>query len=771
LHSIYNYYFSNISVPRQFNLYRSPHNISIWCEECESSGTVEGGVKFENITINEIIMPSEFKQNITKSVINAWNYSLGITTFENKSYAVDEIKFVSAIPNVSVLTVGGMVKFDIMGNYITADNVIFTIDGLEFVNATPSPKMFYYEHNPEIRGDALKVIWDLNNSKINYTITLKANLTRYLKYSVLANETNGVLEYNDSIKVLPTYLKPPDNLYEIWTEMYEGGDLRVYVPNESVMADSDLILGLPVFIINNGTEDYDLMLIVNSSNDSITFVDTLLPRESFNYTAWLWFDNPKNCNEYKNITICLNASTNSFIYPTNCISLSNYVLVNKPPQPVNISASLLTDTENVLIGNISFVNAGCNNGTFEIYAFTNDSYLEVTPYEVNVSAQSSTLQPITINISNLNETKNITLVVESDEGFYGYVYIPYSPLKNYSSSVLYPGYEICNNPIYSADDGYVQVTLSQPFKFYDKEYSTIYIGTNGYITFDSGSWQYWNIPQMFMGTKMIAVDAGDLVSTIHICSTNNGIVIRWQGSHYGYNDNVDTQAVLYANGNIKINLNSIGVITSGWPGYAVTGVSRGDGKYYTSLTANNNVSYGLSLPYGNYSSVDSYPGYEICNNPIYSADDGYVQVTLSQPFKFYDKEYSTIYIGTNGYITFDSGSWQYWNIPQMFMGTKMIAVDAGDLVSTIHICSTNNGIVIRWQGSHYGYNDNVDTQAVLYANGNIKINLNSIGVITSGWPGYAVTGVSRGDGKYYTSLTANNNVSYVLFKPPNYSIK
>jgi len=364
-------------------------------------------------------------------------------------------------------------------------------------------------------------------------------------------------------------------------------------------------------------------------------------------------------------------------------------------------------------------------------------------------------------VAEINESNNVankTINVESS-------------IKNYSMSDLYYRYETCNNPIYSADDGYVQVTLSQPFKFYDKEYSTIYIGTNGYITFDGGSYQYYNIPQMFMNTKMIAVDAGDLVSTIHICSINNRIVIRWQGRHYGYSDNVDVQAILYSNGNIKMNLNSVGIMNGGWPGYAITGVSKGDSKYYTLLTTNNNLSYGLSLPYGNYSSIDSSFEYETCNNPIYSADDGYVQVTLSQPFKFYDKEYSTIYIGTNGYITFDGGSYQYYNIPQMFMNTKMIAVDAGDLVSTIHICSINNRIVIRWQGRHYGYSDNVDVQAILYSNGNIKMNLNSVGIMNGGWPGYAITGVSKGDSKYYTSLTTNNNLSYVLFKPPDYSIK
>ncbi len=428
-------------------------------------------------------------------------------------------------------------------------------------------------------------------------------------------------------------------------------------------------------------------------------------------------------------------------------------------------------------------NANLNNVSIIFYSYDllrNYSYV-INETRISLNANSSIIVSATWNTTLESGSRTIYVVVdpydEIAEAYEGDNWISKNvscvckKLENYSSSDLYYGYATCNNPIYSADDGYVQVTLSQPFKFYDKEYSTIYIGTNGYITFDGGSYQYYNIPQVFMGTKMIAVDAGDLVSTIHVCSTSNGVVIRWRGRHYGYSDSVDVQAILYSNGNIKTNLNSVGVITGGWPGYAVTGVSRGDGKYYTSLTTNNNLSYGLLLPYGNYSSIDSYFGYATCNNPIYSADDGYVQVTLSQPFKFYDKEYSTIYIGTNGYITFDGGSYQYYNIPQVFMGTKMIAVDAGDLVSTIHVCSTSNGVVIRWRGRHYGYSDSVDVQAILYSNGNIKTNLNSVGVITGGWPGYAVTGVSRGDGKYYTSLTTNNNLSYVLFKPPDYSVK
>jgi len=416
-------------------------------------------------------------------------------------------------------------------------------------------------------------------------------------------------------------------------------------------------------------------------------------------------------------------------------------------------------------------NANLNNVNIIFYSYDllrNYSYV-INETRISLNANSSIIVSATWNTTLELGSRTIYVVVdpydEIAEAYEGDNWISKNvscvckKLENYSSSDLYFGYTTCNNPIYSADDGYVQVTLSQPFKFYDKEYSTLYIGTNGYITFDSGSWQYYNIPQMFIGTKMIAVDAGDLVSTIHVCSTSNGVVIRWQGRHYGYSDSVDVQAILYSNGNIKTNLNSAGAIIG------VTGVSRGDGKYYTLLTTNNNLSYGLSLPYGNYSSIDSYSGYVTCNNPIYSADDGYVQVTLSQPFKFYDKQYSTIYIGTNGYITFDSGSWQYYNIPQMFMGTKMIAVDAGDLVSTIHVCSTSNGIIIRWQGRHYGYSDNVDVQAILYSNGNIKTNLNNVVAIMG------VTGISRGDSKYYTSLTTNNNLSYVLFKSPDYSIK
>ena len=93
---------------------------------------------------------------------------------------------------------------------------------------------------------------------------------------------------------------------------------------------------------------------------------------------------------------------------------------------------------------------------------------------------------------------------------------------------------------------------------------------------DGGSWEYWDIENLFRNRKIVAVDAGDLVTTSYLCTHSDHITVRWVGRHYGYSDTVDVEAKLYNNGNIKINLKSIGVMNGNWPGYGVTGVSRGD---------------------------------------------------------------------------------------------------------------------------------------------------------------------------------------------------
>ena len=349
----------------------------------------------------------------------------------------------------------------------------------------------------------------------------------------------------------------------------------------------------------------------------------------------------------------------------------------------------------------------------------------------------------------------------------------YTVVRNYAWSDAGYEYEYCTGQvILSADDGYTQVTLSQPFPFYDANYSMIYVGSNGYITLDGGSWEYWDIENLFRNRKIVAVDAGDLVTTSYLCTYSDHITVRWVGRHYGYSDTVDVEAKLYNNGNIKINLKSIGVMNGGWPGYGVTGVSRGDNAYYTRLSTGNALTYALSAPFGEYSWIDSNYTYEDCTNQyIMYADDSYAQITLAQPFPFYDVNYSTIYVGSNGYITLDGGSWEYWDIENLFRNRKIVAVDAGDLVTTSYLCTYSDHITVRWVGRHYGYSDTVDVEAKLYNNGNIKINLKSIGVMNGGWPGYGVTGVSRGDNNRYVRATTGNTLSYILFPPPQNSIK
>jgi len=143
--------------------------------------------------------------------------------------------------------------------------------------------------------------------------------------------------------------------------------------------------------------------------------------------------------------------------------------------------------------------------------------------------------------------------------------------------------------------------------------------------------------------------------------------------------------------------------------------------------------------------------YEDCNNYVAGGDDIYINYNLPFSFTFYNNQYSSMYIHSNGHITFDSpdAGWSgFWN---KFINHKMIALDARDLITNIYVCNHQNYVTVRLTGGYYGKTTSVDVEVLLYQNGTIKLMLKDVGAYTDHWGNGIITGVSNGTGEYSTA--------------------
>jgi hypothetical protein len=336
------------------------------------------------------------------------------------------------------------------------------------------------------------------------------------------------------------------------------------------------------------------------------------------------------------------------------------------------------------------------------------------------------------------------------------------PTKVYDVESLAYGFELPEvaQSLFTGDDTYAAYTLPFSFPFYDgKDYSTIYVGSNGYITFSQGYTYYsdssiWN---MFLTTPTLAVMGRDLYTSAYAIPHGNYVTILWYGRAYGQPPDHNLMLVqLYDNGDIVMSY-------SDWIS-GLAGVSKGDSASYITIAPADASAYQftysatiITTQIWSYT-VTSIPfTWDSTGTMLFSGDDSYGTYTLPFSFPFYGNNYNTLYIGSNGYITFNHGYTSYspstiWN--NIFLLTPTIAVMGKDLVSTVYVSDYGNYVSIRWYGRAYGYPPDHDLMQVkLYDNGDIIMSYND-------WQFTPVAGVSKGDGTTYTTITPASGTSF-----------
>ncbi|MBL0743988.1 S8 family serine peptidase [Chryseolinea lacunae] len=160
------------------------------------------------------------------------------------------------------------------------------------------------------------------------------------------------------------------------------------------------------------------------------------------------------------------------------------------------------------------------------------------------------------------------------------------------------------------DKFWKKIDLEWPFTFYGKEYSALYVGYNGIITFDEGapaSLFTQNIPTTDAPNNFIAsmwVPGGfdsyfnPDISGIFYKIEEDRIIISFerQVNLFSMGDPVSTQIILFRNGNIKFQYRNDGMgelVTQ----FGVAGIENASGTDGVELSAYQNLEVGTGLAY------------------------------------------------------------------------------------------------------------------------------------------------------------------------------
>jgi subtilisin family serine protease len=153
-------------------------------------------------------------------------------------------------------------------------------------------------------------------------------------------------------------------------------------------------------------------------------------------------------------------------------------------------------------------------------------------------------------------------------------------------------------------------------------------------------------------------------------------------------------------------------------------------------------------------------------------DDSYTSVTLPFNFKFYAQSYTSVYISSNGFITFNSSGANEWvneQIPSSNWPNAIIAPFWDDLVSDkVYYYGNANNFIIQYQNVHkYSYGGDYTFQIILYPNGTIMYQYKTM----TGTLDNATTGIENETGTdglqiaFNTSFIADNLAVSISIKP------
>lgn len=108
------------------------------------------------------------------------------------------------------------------------------------------------------------------------------------------------------------------------------------------------------------------------------------------------------------------------------------------------------------------------------------------------------------------------------------------------------------------EDAFVEVVLNQPFNFYGSDYSSIFVGSNGYITFNSGDTQWTESLDAHFGFRRISAHFDDYSphlagGAVTVRQLADRVAVTWENvTGYNVSNSNNFQLELFHDGRIHI---------------------------------------------------------------------------------------------------------------------------------------------------------------------------------------------------------------------------
>jgi len=266
----------------------------------------------------------------------------------------------------------------------------------------------------------------------------------------------------------------------------------------------------------------------------------------------------------------------------------------------------------------------------------------------------------------------------------------------------------------NSDDGYEALTLAFDFPFFGQTYRSVYVGSNGYVTFGSGSPSNNSapLPGTVMPGNIIAAFASDLdlsrSGDVYYEQQTDRLVVQFSNVARFAGDGLATfQIVLKSDGTILLYYSEL----VGTVNQATVGVQNATRDVGLTIASNEDyLSSGLAVEILNaqYAQTSlaaepgtfgrpSYSDSDQPNGPAYiwdditatgthldsvsNIDDGFQSFNISFDFPYFGQNYHTVYVSSNGFITFGPGSSDFrtYQLPNPAAPANMIAELESDL--------------------------------------------------------------------------------------------
>lgn len=269
-------------------------------------------------------------------------------------------------------------------------------------------------------------------------------------------------------------------------------------------------------------------------------------------------------------------------------------------------------------------------------------------------------------------TNNLALRFETAQ-----VQVPEINYANAAAPLNWQDVSATGNVVAAADDTYEQVSIGFPFSFYGITYTEMFVSSNGYLTFGDGYSSYSNdfIPNPYepnnaiyaLWTDLYPVGSGNgNIYTELISPTRR--VIQWEEvSHCCSPGAPETFQVILDGSDNSITLQYLDLSEAD---YAVAGTENAAGTaatliaYYDPFTLTDGAAFQLTpqmstITVTNYITTTTPFNWEDIGVPTGTkalvGSGTFMNVDIGFPFQFYGITQTQMFVGSNGFVTFEAG--------------------------------------------------------------------------------------------------------------------